>query len=371
VTDFIPDCEDLSVEELDEKLEEAVLAHERSQCHVSFYLLAMNEKGGFQQFGFTNIFDYCADRFGYSYRMTGYMLGLGRKVKHREKIADALNRREISWTKAYKIASVATDEDEEMWLEAAKSLSVRMLDRKIKDNIGENYKGLRFSLSEDQAAVVEYALEICRRMGGAELTPEQCLEYMASEFLATYAQPVEEALESGSENGELPSTAADSSSEDSQAVFARDNWVCSYPGCSSRSMLHDHHIRYRSQFGSKSEEECHALSNRTCLCVLHHKWVHSGIVSVKGEAPDNLKWGRPKILEEAIARFERKRQAEEEEEADRRWMLEVSERSYRKTFSEFAGRNEDTDFESSDDDEDDWDEKDDVNPVDWTVELFQ
>jgi hypothetical protein len=300
--------------------------------------------------------------------MTGYMLGLARKVKHRGKIAEALNRREISWTKAYKIASVATDEDEEMWLEAAKTLSVRMLDRKIKDNMGENYKGLRFSLSEDQAAVVEYAFEICRRVGGAELTPEQCLEYMASEFLATYAQPVEEALESAPENGDLPSTVADSAGEDSQAV---DRWLCTYPGCSSRSMLHDHHIRYRSQFGRRSEEECNALSNRTCLCVLHHKWVHAGIVSVKGEAPDHLEWGRPTILEEAIARFERKRRAEEEEEARRRWSLEASERSYRKTFSEFSGKSEDSDFESNDDDKDDWDEKDDANPVDWTIELFQ
>jgi hypothetical protein len=42
-----------------------------------------------------------------------------------------------------------------------------------------------------------------------------------------------------------------------------------------------------------------------------------------------------------------------------------------KTFSEFSGRNEESDFESNNDGEDDWDKKNDLNQVDWTVELFQ
>ena len=53
---------------------------------------------------------------------------------------------------------MAKPEDEVMWLESALSMAVKDLDRKIRNEVGMTYTKLRFCLSEDQAAVVEYAL---------------------------------------------------------------------------------------------------------------------------------------------------------------------------------------------------------------------
>jgi len=67
------------------------------------------------------------------------------------------------------------------------------------------------------------------------------------------------------------------------AVFERDGWRCTVPGCTSQRSLHAHHVRFRSAGGSD------ALANLTTLCAAHHqRGVHAGVVRVSGEAPDGL-----------------------------------------------------------------------------------
>jgi hypothetical protein len=69
------------------------------------------------------------------------------------------------------------------------------------------------------------------------------------------------------------------------AVFERDGWRCTVPGCSSYGNLHDHHIRFRSAGGSD------ALANRTTLCAWHHlRGVHAGTVRCTGTAPRALRF---------------------------------------------------------------------------------
>jgi hypothetical protein len=68
-------------------------------------------------------------------------------------------------------------------------------------------------------------------------------------------------------------------------VFARDDWRCTVPGCTSYRNLHDHHIVFRSVGGDDD------LANRTTLCAGHHlRGVHAGRVRVIGSAPDGLRF---------------------------------------------------------------------------------
>jgi hypothetical protein len=76
------------------------------------------------------------------------------------------------------------------------------------------------------------------------------------------------------------------------AVYIRDGWRCSAPGCTSRRNLEDHHLIYRSHQGTDD------LSNRTCLCRFHHgRGEHGGLASCKGAAPLGITWrlGRPDL----------------------------------------------------------------------------
>ena len=71
----------------------------------------------------------------------------------------------------------------------------------------------------------------------------------------------------------------------SDAVYIRDGWRCTAPGCTSRRNLEDHHIVYRSRGGSDEP------SNRTCLCRFHHQLgEHGGLSSCRGVAPLGILW---------------------------------------------------------------------------------
>jgi hypothetical protein len=71
-------------------------------------------------------------------------------------------------------------------------------------------------------------------------------------------------------------------------VFERDGWRCTVPGCTSYRNLHDHHIRFRSAGGSDH------FSNRTTLCAAHHlRGVHTGLIRIRGCAPEGLRFELP------------------------------------------------------------------------------
>jgi hypothetical protein len=69
------------------------------------------------------------------------------------------------------------------------------------------------------------------------------------------------------------------------AVYIRDGWRCTAPGCTSRRNLENHHIMYRSRGGSDE------LFNLTCLCRFHHQLgEHGGLSSCRGAAPLGIVW---------------------------------------------------------------------------------
>jgi len=71
----------------------------------------------------------------------------------------------------------------------------------------------------------------------------------------------------------------------SDAIYIRDGWRCTAPGCTSRRNLEDHHIVYRSRGGSDD------LWNRTCLCRFHHQLgEHGGLSTCRGMAPLGIHW---------------------------------------------------------------------------------
>jgi len=342
LSELISGCKELSTPELDQNLERAVRQHERAERRICAYLLEMNDRRGHESYGFSSIFDYAAERFGFSERKTGYLLSLARRLKRLPHLAEALASGKLGWTKAVKVAEVATAQDEVMWVESALRLSVRELERKIRN--GDELTGgrLSFWLTGEQSAVWQRAVEVCRRMSGADLEPGQCLELIAAEFLSTYeaigrkesvelvAEPSVEVQTEGEPDGDKlmcprnddpPSPVAAPYSRTHRRVLERDGYRCCYPGCSARMNLHVHHIEYRSRGGSNDE------ANLICLCHVHHRMLHAELIAVEGRAPDRLQWRHPALLLEAARRAEESRKAERDlvanepqEEAEEDWV---------------------------------------------------
>jgi hypothetical protein len=318
----------MSVAQLDERLESAVRVHERAERLICFYLEEMRDRQGHRDFGFVNIWDYAAERFGFSERKTAYLLRLGQKLKRLPHLAEALASGKLGWTKAARVAEVATAENEVMWVESAISLSVRELERRIRDEVPVDGGRVSVWLTSEQMMVWERALEVCRRMSGANLDASRCLELIAGDFLATYEalggkdaeeEPStqgsgvkEEAAEDPADDtlmcpdgDDLPSPVAAPYSEIHRKVLERDGYQCTYPGCTSRMGLHVHHVEHRSRSGSKGRARSNSMDNLTTTCFVHHRMVHSQIIDVKGRGPDKLEWRLPEPMRAARARAEK------------------------------------------------------------------
>ena len=277
---------------------------------------------------FASIFDYAAERFGFSARKTRYLLGLAFSLQKLPELRAALADGRLGWSKATKIAQVATPQDEVRWLDSALSLSVRELEQKVREDMGRDGARIQMWLSEDQNTVLENAFEVCRRLSGAQLEPGQCLDLICGEFLATYAylahqeegKATEETIEEEvnevpddaaterielaicPENDGPPSPNVASYGKTWSEVLERDRYHCKYPACGARAQLHVHHIEFRSRSGKKSRARSNSQSNLCCLCVFHHRAVHAGTIALKGRAPSDLEWRRPELMEKVFHR---------------------------------------------------------------------
>jgi hypothetical protein len=69
-------------------------------------------------------------------------------------------------------------------------------------------------------------------------------------------------------------------------IHARAGWRCTCAGCTRRSGLEAHHVRYRSHGGGNEPE------NVLSVCGLHHRLgEHGTVASCRGEAPLGIVWG--------------------------------------------------------------------------------
>ena len=168
----------------------------------------------------------------------------------------------------------------------------------------------------------DHAVEVCRRVAGADLDIGRCLEFMSAEFIATYAHlgPRDEDTDCGErptlsdeesaaveericpEGDELPWPIVQDYGKTWSGVLERDDYRCKYPDCDAREQLHVHHIEFRSRSGRKSRAESNSPANLITLCVFHHRSLHAGTIGVKGRAPSELEWRRPALMEKVLQR---------------------------------------------------------------------
>ena len=345
-----------SIAELHRLLEKYAQDYQRSERLICFYLLQMKRRRGYQELGFANIEDYALELLGFSPSKTRQLLSLGRKLHALPRLTEALAKGVIGWTKASKVAMVATAEDEEEWVEKAVQLSTRQLERQVRDQLQPGGGMVSWWLTAEQSAVMARAMEICRRMCGEEVDPGRCLDLMAGEFLATYEAEMQRGLRdqgdrerTGAEAPELGGREVSESESDemmcpdgdelpppldvpysktAHGVVERDQYRCQYPGCSVMCGLHVHHIEFRSRTGRKSRARSNSPENLLTLCFVHHRMVHAGLIGVinppagaqspegelrgwgpaaliglRGRAPAELDWKRPELLASATECF--------------------------------------------------------------------
>jgi hypothetical protein len=308
--------------ELDERLRRAIQLEQAFEAQLAPLLLEVAGGRRYRALGFPNMDDYVRERLGMSPRKAQALLRLERACAACPELRAAFRAGALSWVQAQALVPVLRVEGSHCWhaawVERARRVSVRRLEDDVERALvaaaevgaaaldpgalaapgagvgtdtgadtgtgagtsapGENpqtgahptppERATRFFFTGPREvarlfrAVLATVQRRIERHEGRTASESEALAAMLDHFLTVWGQP------------NVPKA---------HAVFERDGWRCTVPGCSSYRNLHDHHIRFRSAGGSDD------LANRTTLCAWHHlRGVHAGTVRCTGTAPRAL-----------------------------------------------------------------------------------
>jgi len=198
--DFGPEP-DLAVQDVHRRV---LVAHhwgQRAERNLCYYLREMERRRLYQELGFSDIFHYTHVSLGFDRRRTRTLLHLAETLERLPRVAAAFDAGEVGWTKVREIAPVATPENEDEWLDRARSLSSRELEQAVVR------AGGRRERSEPRAEVVpapsgeeveitvrvpvavfalwEETRSRMREVAGGAVTAAETFEFVCRDFLNT------------------------------------------------------------------------------------------------------------------------------------------------------------------------------------------
>ncbi len=336
---------DLSATALDAALAGLVATQRRCEWLLCRYLADMADEQRFREVGwYSDVLHYARERFDLGVKSTRERVRMGRALRCLPRIEQAFVARQLSYSKVRELTRVATTEDEHRWLELARALPMRELERRVARQVGDKAVTdeparvrwrtpetgeLNLHLPARAWALVSRAMQAARQVAEYSMSDAEALEAVANQALAGLCQPdatsvadptravvlyrcrdcgVTE-LETTAGAVALPPDQADQLSAGAKvvdlavegregastggtmpaavrrAVLARDRGRCRL--CGRGKYVDIHHLTPQSQGGEHSRENC------AVLCGGCHGAVHDGKVQVKGNAEAELRWLDP------------------------------------------------------------------------------
>ncbi len=237
----------LPVDQIESRLFEAAARHHLEERNIAYWLHEIDERGLHKERGFSSIGDYAMELVGIKPRKAQYLVFIASRLEALPGIREAFDAGELPWTKAREIVSVATSETEAEWLDKARALSNRDLEKEVRRHDGRGsgqFATLTISMPVEILDMWNDAYELAERLSGTELEKWQVLEPSLAEFLGTHLPAGGAGARETEDEKELPDKVRD-------AVLDRDGWKCKIPRCTMRKMLDVHHIKFRSHLGGE------------------------------------------------------------------------------------------------------------------------
>jgi hypothetical protein len=271
----------------------------------------------YRALGHTRLDDYVRERLSMSTGKAAALIALERRARHFPRLASAFRRGRLSWLQALTLLPVLHRRTAGLWIARAGEVTLRRLTDEVRwalDELdgagagtartgiapppaGAHLTGAR-RIQMCALASDEDREDMLGRPGklGAPVGAEICDGAIAFSGPASVVGLLRQAIDAFRPAGRpswvgLVRLVHHALSEWARAprhpdpIFERDGWRCTVPGCSARSMLHDHHIRFRSRGGDNRR------TNRTAVCVPHHIFgIHAGRIRARGIAPNEIYW---------------------------------------------------------------------------------
>ena len=268
---------------LDEKAKALAVDFLRTEGELLSVLMEMRSNRVFVELNYTGIFDYCERALRLSPSQSYYFKSVAEKAEEVPSLKTAVTNGSISLSQARRIVPVVTRENQMEWLEKAKKLSQKELEKEVtavnpKAQVREKIKAVAVGVSELRVSVeseteenIKVLQDVLSQKLGHAATLSEVVAWMAKDMREKH-DPIKKAERSVSlgnpENGKMTSGLR-------HRVNTRDGYQCSFVSadgrrCSQRRWLDAHHIVPRSQGGA------HSFENLRLLCKTHHQWEHRG-----------------------------------------------------------------------------------------------
>ncbi len=296
--------------ELDRRLRLAVRMEARGLARVARLLADVVAWGLHRDAGYNGLDRYAEERLGISASRARALLRIERAARTCAPLREALAAGRLSWVQAHALVPLlleaASGRHRAEWVDHAQRVSVRRLGDDVEralasgdfappplapgpgtPTLESDPAGLQPGANADSAketarlfftvplevgplfrAILATVQRRIERIRGRPATRSDALEAMLDHALAAW-QP------------ERPSARE----RREWAVFERDGWRCTAPGCTSYRRLERHHVVFRSRGGGDEP------SNLTTLCAWHHRrGIHDGVLRCTGAAPGRLRF---------------------------------------------------------------------------------
>ncbi len=262
--DFIDDTRyAFSIMNLDDKARSLAKHYKQSEAELFSVLVEMDTSRLFSRLGFKGIYDYCFTALKLGESQSAYFQKVVRKSQEVPELGAAIQEGKITLSQARRIVPSVTKDNPQEWIEAARTLPQRELERKVTSAnpqlvvrerlrpVAPTRTELRVGISVDLEKKLRRLQDI---LGG---TLEEVLEKAVGETLQR-RDPIQKAERAFLRKGG-PSI--------KNAIHWRDGG-CTQPGCNEQRYLQVHHIKPRAQGGSEAPE------NLQVLCSAHHRMRH-------------------------------------------------------------------------------------------------
>ena len=250
-------------------------------------LQEVEETRAFIKLGYTSLFSYCVQGLRLSESVASNFVTVSRKAREIPMLQSAIREGLLGVSKARKITSVLTTENQEEWLKKAQIFSSRQLEQEVAKVfpqmavserlkfVAEDRLELRMGISKSLHDQLNRVQDLESQRTGRSMTLEETLEVLASLYLEK-KDPLERARRvlkkkalvdaPASVTGHVPAGIL-------HRVRVRDLNRCTHKNsqgirCESRRWIHVHHVKARALGGQNTVE------NLTLLCSAHHRMEH-------------------------------------------------------------------------------------------------
>lgn len=259
---------------LHERAVRAARNYRKSEAELIPIIMEIDATEEYRALEHPSLYTYVNQELKLSEGCTQQMILVSRKSRTVPQLMHAIARDEFGVSKAKTIVSVITPENQEEWIEKARTLSTRELEKEVakarpharkrdcRQSQGNGYTRVNLSITDDGMGNLDRVLELMAQKKQKVFSLAEAVEEMAKEYIKKQ-DPVAKADQKTTGIIHVKTK-----------VHKRDRGECQYrmpngSRCRSKHFIDIHHIKPKSEGGPDT------IENLITLCKAHHRMVHA------------------------------------------------------------------------------------------------